>query len=225
MVRQRPAFAALIGMAASSALVCTPSVVKAYSTSVLSGGFAALDLGVLGLSKSARARAGVGLGIAGQLRVGAEFWDSLSLATSIVVLTPRDRRPIKVPVIDCTSVGGTVIGCGDEVSDQESVVQGGALSFEAGYQVRLQFQDRAWLLPTLLLGYQQNVSTLERKVTCGGCPDAQKLDLVTSGMYLAPAMRVAFGEKGWWALGLRSQWFVTGDVTHISLLSIEVYLH
>jgi hypothetical protein len=47
----------------------------------------------------------------------------------------------------------------------------------------------------------------------------------SSGVYLAPALRVAFGEMGSWAPGLRSQWFVTGDVTQISLFGLEVYLH
>ena len=192
---------------------------------MLSGAFVALDLGVLGLRESARARAGAGPGIAGQLRVGAELWDSLSLALGVVLLQPNDRHPISVPVVDCTSVGGSTVGCGDTVSNQQSVIQGGSLAFEAGYQLRLYVAERVSLLPTLLVGYQQNVSTLARGVNCDGCPDAKKLDLATSGLYLGPALRVALGDSGWWALGLRSQWFLGGDLTQLSLLSIELYMH
>jgi hypothetical protein len=194
---------------------------KDVEPSPLTGGFIGLDAGLLALQQSARRREGLGLGFAGNLRGGFTFWGALNVNLGVGVLIPSDERPFSEMVVSCSSVGGALVDCEDDPHSLDSTVGGGVLNVEAGYEVRIS----PWLypdfVPQLYAGYQANIATLERSVSCSGCSDGDQLDVATSGLYVAPALRITLDSERLWAIGVRSQWFVTGDVKQMTLLGVE----
>ena len=67
----------------------------------------------------------------------------------------------------------------------------------------------------------QIASGLKRGISsCSDCP-SQSLDASAIGAYLAPFFRVTFGRQGLIGLIARSQWFMAGDLTQMTVFGLE----
>lgn len=186
----------------------------------LSGGYLALDAGIVTPSSQMGDRVGIGLGGALQVRVGFELWDTVLLGLGIGGIFPHDRRPFSQAVVDCDTVGGQVVSCDDEPHSAESTVSASLFTMETGVQRRFRPWDSTSWTPGLTLGYGASLYGLHRRVSCDGCPSFG-LDAKVSGAYVAPFFRVTFGELGMWAAVLRSNWFLTGELQQMSTLGVE----
>lgn len=186
---------------------------------VLSGLYMGVDMGYVRLDQAAERRIGAGPGLAIQLRFGVEFWDHINAGIGFGGLLLKDRDPISEMVVDCTTVEGTVVTCDDEPHSQRSNVQAGFLWIDVGAQQRI----RPWLSNSFTLGaaigYQFG-SAFSRGVDCQGC-DRIDLDATATGAYLAPFLRVTFGEMGYVAAALRWALYVSGDVASVATLGFE----
>lgn len=189
----------------------------------LSGVYGALDLGIMALDAEAEARVGAGPGVSLQLRFGIEFWDHVLAALAFGSLWPNDRRPFSELVVDCTEINGVNVGCSDDPHEQSSSVSATFLGFEIGVQRRFRPAQSVSLTPGLLLGGSTDLGGLTRAVDCDGCREV-RLDADVAGWYLGPFFRVTFGKMGAVAAILRAQWFLTGDLMHVSTLGIEAGL-
>lgn len=187
---------------------------------VLSGGYFGLDVGYATIAADAADADGIGPGAGVHFRLGFEFWDHLFVASGIGGLLLSDRAPIYEMVVDCTSVNGQVVGCGDQAHEQGSNVSATLLLAEVGLQHRFRPALTLSWLPGIAVGYQRALSDLSRSVDCKGCTSID-LDASASGVYLGPFFRVTFGNLGAIALIVRSQWYLTSDVIQMSSLGIE----
>lgn len=190
---------------------------------ILSGGYAGLDLGLLAVRKGARQRVGIGLGPAFGFHAGAAFWDHLVVSTGFAIYAPADNDPTSELVVTCSTFDGHDLGC-SEPSSQNSGVSGSFAYFEGGFQHRFRPWVNSSLAPGALVGLTAELQAPARGVACEGCADSVKLPVSTSGVYVAPFLRVTIGERGNYALVARSQIFVSSDLAHFTTLSGEVGL-
>jgi hypothetical protein len=133
-----------------------------------------------------------------------------------------DKRPYSEPVVDCTTVDGTIVDCGTSPHSEDSTVGAALFTMEGGLQHRFRPWRSTSSSPGMMLGYSTTVKGLNRSVDCDGCK-SMRLDLVTAGTYLAPFFRVTFGQTGNMARVLRSSWFLRGDIVHVTTLGIEIF--
>jgi hypothetical protein len=138
---------------------------------------------------------------------------------SIGALVFKDRKPISEVVVDCTTLHGSPINCGDPYT-KESTVGGALIALDTGYQHRFRPWHSASVLPTALMGYAWNLGGLSREIGCDGCKEVPVRGVDASGLYVGPALKITFG--GFLALGLRSEVFLTGDLAHRTILDLEV---
>lgn len=190
---------------------------------VLSGGYFAIDLGLLAIDKSARERVGIGLGPGFDFRVGGEVWDRFIFGMGFAIYSPADNQPTSEVVVTCTTIDGQSLGC-DGPASEDSTVTGSFFSFEAGVQHRFRPWLSASLTPAALLGFTTELMPPKRGVGCDGCPEAVALPVDTSGLYIAPLFRVTIGESGNYAVVARSQIFLTSDLNHFTTFGAEVGL-
>jgi len=188
---------------------------------VLSGYFIGIEGGVASLKSSANDRAAIGPGGAVALSLGMALWDQLPLGFSFGGVFMEDKTPFSEFVVDCTTVGGTPVGCGDPQS-QKSTINGSFLSFETGYQRRFRPMPTVSLLPAALVGYLAAPGGLSRGVGCDGCKSIPVDGVSPGGVYLAPSFKITFGRTGFFAVALRSELFLTGDLLHRTLLGLEI---
>ena len=87
----------------------------------VSGGYMALDFGLVSFDSSAAERAGVGVGPIFQVRFGAEFWDQFLAGVSLGTYSLHDKRPFSETVINCQEVSNV---CGDPSPAKSSVATG-----------------------------------------------------------------------------------------------------
>jgi hypothetical protein len=194
-----------------------------YRGGILSGGYFAVDVGLLAVRQRARERVGIGLGPGFDLRAGAAFWDHLVIGAGLAIYTPADNDPTSELVITCTTFEGQSLGCSGP-SRQDSGVAGSFASFESGYQHRFRPWINSSLTPGAVLGFTAELHPPSRGVACEGCPDSVALPVSTSGVYAAPFFRVTIGERGNYAVVARSQIFLTSDLAHFTTLGAEMGL-
>ena len=198
-----------------------PKTCRTPRAGTLSGGFLALDLGFFQPSQRAAEQAGLGPGIAGSFRLGFELWDALVLAAGISGVSPADRRPTSETVVDCHSIQGALETCETNAHSQSSEISGGeAAIFEAGLQHRFRPWRALSISPGAMLGYTAAFRSLKRGVDCSGCASTD-LHLSVSGGYVAPFLRVTFGQLGMYAAVVRSAWFFSGEMRQMTTLGIE----
>jgi len=189
----------------------------------LSGGYLALDVGFFEPSRQAAAQAGIGAGAAASLRIGFELWDTLVLGAGLSGLLPADERPTSENVVTCTSIQGAGETCETSGHPQESEIGGGlAATFEVGLQHRFRPWRSLSISPGAMLGYAAAFHSLNRGVACDGCSSTD-LGVSVSGAYATPFLRVTFGQRGMYAAVVRSAWFLSGEMQHMTTLGIEVF--
>lgn len=187
---------------------------------ILSGGYIAVDLGILAPRQGARERAGIGLGPGFHLRAGVEFWDHLVIGVGIALYQPTDNKPTSELVVTCSTFEGREFDCGEPRSESSGIW--GSFAFvESGYQHRFRPWVSSSLTPGALMGLAAEVQAPHRGVACEGCADAVALPISTSSVYVAPFLRVTIGERGIYAVIARSQLFVTSDLAHFTTLGAE----
>ncbi len=164
-----------------------------------------------------RDREGIGPGPALQFGGGVEFWDQLIVGLDIGVYGASDDKPFSEAVIECDQFNM----CGAPKSAESSITGSGFLALETGYQRRLRPWDTSSFSLGLVGGYFLPFASHQRKV--GNCDDCTvvAVDTCAAGAYLAPFLRVTFGDVGNWAMIVRSRWFVSGDLAQMTLLGVE----
>jgi len=190
----------------------------------LSGGALALDVGLISLHSAAAQRGQIGSGGTVDIRLSFAFWDQWLLGIMGGGLLPSDHAPFEQRVVDCQTVNGTQVGCDDMARNQKSTVSNGFLGLETGYQHRFRPWRTSSLLPKVIVGYAQRLSKLSRGVNCDGCKSIPIEDVNTSGVFLAPAFAVTFGATGELAVGVRSEWYLIGDLAQRTMLDFELGL-
>lgn len=187
---------------------------------VLAAYYMGFAIGVASFDAPTRARLGVGPGMAFGGSFGVAFGHEFPVNFGFGFLFPDDRRPFTEPVVTCSSYDGTDLGCtGPE--ETESHVTGAYASIDGGYQPRFQIMESLALLPGALLGYLSIAGELERGIGCEGCTERPISDSNEAGWYVAPALRTVLGIEQFFALSIRSQWFVTGHFQHMTVLGVE----
>lgn len=190
---------------------------------VLSGGFVGFDVGYAEPHAQARERASIGKGALIDVRLGLEFWDQLLVTLSFGSFHFKDKAPTSELVITCEEYQGVTLSCDDEPYAQKSVVRGGHVSYEAGYQYRIRPHKKFSIAPAALVGYLALFRGIVREVVCEGCPDGQDLDLALDGAYLAGLLRITFGRVGFVSFMVRSQWSLTGDLRQVTSFGFEAF--
>jgi hypothetical protein len=184
---------------------------------LFTGSFVGLELGVVAARSPTAKRAGIGPGLALGASLSGVLWDQVLIGFGGLYLKPSDRQQFSERVVNCNEAGGD---CGNP-HDVDSSISGGQVRFELGYQHRFRPARIASIVPGLWLGYAQNVERLTRGIpTCDDC-SGEDLHIRSSGAYIAPFVRTTFGSTGSFALSLRSQWFATGDLLHMTLFALE----
>lgn len=153
----------------------------------------------------------LGLSLAMTLR------DHVPVAFAFSGLMLNDRMPFTERVVLCTS--GV---CGDPY-DAESHAEASLLSLEMGYQHR--FWSSYWtsLLPAFLMGYAWNPGGMSRGISCDGCKSVEIDAIHVGGLYLAPSFKLSsLVGKATFAFALRSEFFLTGDLSNRTLLGFEI---
>jgi hypothetical protein len=178
-----------------------------------------LALGFIAFEPAAERRGGIGGGAALHFTGGIALWDRIPMHVGFGALVPRDRAPIYQEGVFCEVDENGLEICGEPEVGKSSV-SGGYLSFETGYQHRLRLSSSVALVPAGLLGYLWNVSAFSRAVGCKEC-QSFPVDVNASGGYVAPLLRVAFGTHGAVALSVRTNWFMAGDLRHMTLFGLE----
>lgn len=186
---------------------------------VVSGGYVALDVGWAAFAPAAAERAGVGMGPAFHVRFGVEFFDQVLAGVGIGSYGLHDKRPFSQLVVSCQMLTNQC----SQPSSAETSIATGFVTAEVGYQTRFRPALAISLTPGATLGYLQSFVSLSRSIDCVDCK-REVLDLVESGAYVAPFFRVTFDQLGWVAVILRSEWFFTSDIKHMTFLGGEVLL-
>ncbi len=181
------------------------------------GGFMGLEGGIVAAQSAAAKRAGIGPGVALGVSAAGVLWDQVLIGVGGVFLGPSDRQKFSELVVSCAAQG---VDCSNP-READSSISGGQLRFELGYQHRFRPVRIVSMAPGLWLGYAQDIEGLQRGIpNCNDC-SGEDLNIRSSGAYVAPFVRATFGGTGAFALSLRSQWFVTGDLLHMTLLGLE----
>jgi hypothetical protein len=188
---------------------------------IVSGWYAAVDLGQMSIQDRAQQSSSLGGGFAFQARVGLAFFDYVVIGVALGAYYPHDSRPAVKRVFACSELNGQIIGCfSDRMSLKSDSVTGTFMTGEAGLQYRLRL--RMWSLSAgSVAGYLYTMGGLDRTFDkCRDCA-AIPVDLTARGVYVAPFLRATFGSFGVWGLIIRSQWFVTGDLQQMTYLGVE----
>jgi hypothetical protein len=188
----------------------------------LSGGYVGLDIGMLQPARSTADRVGISLGLAEGVRFGLEFWDTLLIGIGAFATQPGDDRPTSEAVVDCTTDVVGISTCDTEPHSVGSGIVGGGFTVETGIQRRFRPSLGVSLSPGAMLGYVAEIGALKRGVDCDGC-NAVELDASVSGGYVAPFFRVTFSQLGTYAAVVRSAWFFSGDMQHMTTLGFELF--
>ena len=189
----------------------------------LSGGYLGLDIGMLKPARSTADRVGISLGPAEGVRFGLEFWDTLLIGIGVFATQPADDRRTSEAVVDCTTDVVGISTCDTEPRRGEStILGGGGFTVETGVQHRFRPWLAASFSPGAVMGYVAELGTLKRGVECEGCKTVE-LDASLSGGYVAPFLRVTFTQLGMYAAVVRSAWFFSGDMQHMTTLGFEVF--
>ena len=194
-------------------------------TGVLSGWFLGLDLGKVTLRQTASDRSGVSGRFMGEVRLGFALLDHISLGIALGGFTFRDDAPFEEEVFECREEFGVIVSCDDERHSEKSMVTGSGLAeVELGLQHR--FRPNGWmsLLPGAAIGHLAGFSGLKRIIPA--CDDCTKrsVDLHLSGHYVVPSFFLTLTREGSFAFGVRSRWFWTGDIRHVTTFAFEVGL-
>jgi hypothetical protein len=187
----------------------------------LSGGYFGIDAGVVAPKGYAADRVGLGTGFGGVARLGAEFWDQLIIGIGVGFFQFGDNRATSELVVTCTTVDGVKTGCDGSPHLESSSITTGAVSVEAGYQKRFRPSRGVSLSIGGLAGYMQGFGQMKRGVDCQGCPSTS-VDATATGVYVSPFFRVTVGRAGTYAMIVRTQWFVTGDLLQFTSMGVEM---
>jgi hypothetical protein len=187
---------------------------------VLTGGYFALEVGFSSLRPPVADRIGADTGTAVRMRIGFELWDHVVLGAGFGFLDFGDLHPTSEQVVDCVRDQRGNETCDATPHSESSSITGAVAVLEAGYQYRFRPSRSTSLVPVLYAGYQFS-KPLERGVGCQGCPSTS-LDASARGAYLAPFLRVTFLNI--FAVFVRSDWYVTGDLVQQSSLGFEIGL-
>jgi hypothetical protein len=188
---------------------------------VLSGGYFGIDFGVVAPKGSAADRVGLGDGFGGVARLGAELWDQLILGVGVGFFQFGDNRATSELVVTCTTVNGVTTGCDDSPHLASSSITAGDASVEAGYQRRFRPSHGVSLSVGGLTGFMQGFGRMKRGVDCQGC-SSTSVEATAGGVYVSPFFRVTVGRAGTYAMIVRTQWFVTGDLLQFTSLGFEM---
>jgi hypothetical protein len=202
--------------------VAEPDMGTSRSDGTVSGGYVAFEGGYATIDADAGDRVGAGPGFGGRIRAGVEFFEQLTVAIGIGGFLLNDRQPFTERLIQCSSVEGVVVSCGDEANDYSSSVGAQMFLVETGYHHRFRPWYDISLSPGAMLGYQLAFSDLERSIdSCSECREV-RLNATVDGLYLGPLFRVTFGPMGIFALTLRSDWYLTGNMQQMTTLGFEM---
>jgi hypothetical protein len=162
---------------------------------VLSGVWFGVGFGPAALKRAVAARAAVGSGTDFRLTLGAALWDHLSLAFSGGRMHLTDPQP------------------------SSSAWSGGLFNLETGLQHRFR-PSRSWsLLPFAFVGHLWNVGSFVRRNECDDCKDVPIPGVSANGVYAGPGFKVTFA--GWLGIALRSDLFLSGDLSHRTIATVE----
>lgn len=188
----------------------------------LSGGSLGVFGGPVALKSAAAERGGIGSGSSVAITIGTAWRDRVPLTLSWSFLTLSDRQPFSEFVVDCTTLNGGVVGCGDPHAQSSTVTSGSLLALETGYQYRFRPSRWASLLPAAVVGYLWSVSEFSRGVLCDGCmPSIPIRGVNVGGPYLGPSFKVTLNTMAM-ALTARAEFFARGDLGHRILIGIEL---
>lgn len=188
----------------------------------LSGGSLGVFGGPAALKPAAAERGGIGTGSSVAITVGTAWRDRVPLTLVWSLLNLSDRRPFSESVVDCTTLSGAVVSCGDPHAEDSTVASGSLLALETGYQHR--FRPASWtsLLPAAVFGYLWSVGQFSRGVGCEGCSPSIPIQGVhVGGPYVGASFKMTSNEMPM-ALTARAEFFARGDLGHRFLLGIEL---
>jgi hypothetical protein len=161
--------------------------------------------------------------MAGQMRLGVALWDRVAIALAFSSLLLKDEAGYTTWGIECLEVEGVVISCDDEPVEVGSTLDALMGGLELGYQHRFRPWAPVSIVPGVMAGYMHSFGGLERSIACDGCGSV-RLDVELDGAYLAPFVRITFGRTGSFALTLRPQYFLSGELRHSSYVGLELGL-
>jgi hypothetical protein len=189
------------------------------SDRTLSGFAVGFFTGPSRLKGPAAERAVAGPGEASLFTLTLSLWDQLALGFTAGRVKPHDRKPFSQVVVECTEEYGSE-SCGDPRSVTSDILAT-TVSVETGYQRRFRPWRAIALLPSVLVGYTWNPDGLSRRiVACDDCKTIPIPGVSARGAYVAPIFKLTF-LSGLFALGVRSEIFLTGDVAHRTMLGLE----
>jgi len=204
-----------------------PSDVERCSTpreGVLSGYFVGAGIGYLSPRSDGGTRAAVGSGWTSQVQLGLEFYDHMLVAVSFggyVLSGTRTYNPAQAVCdeINARNAGTDLpnLNCTGPTKDSDVSTYTG--SAEVGFQHRFRPSFSTSWAPGLVVGYLHAFGGTA-SIGCEKCGDP-KTDFAGYGAYLAPFVRLTFGTTGDFALLLRSDWFVSGDLQESLAFGLE----
>lgn len=188
----------------------------------VSGGFLGLELGAVSVRDRLEAHTGLSGRVTYALRLGIAFVDQLIVQGAFGGFTFNDAHAFSTEVVDCQGSDPDTAVCDDDPHEAESTTTTMYLTVEAGYQYRLRW-SWASLVPGLLLGYLGHTSEIVRGIMrCVDCPGEAVEGVDLSGGYIAPFVRFTFGGSGTFAISVRSQWALAGDLEHMLVFGLDV---
>jgi hypothetical protein len=188
----------------------------------VSGGFLGLELGAVSVSDRLETRTGLSGRVTYALRLGIAFVDQLIVQGAFGGFTFNDAHAFSTDVVDCQGSDPDTAVCDDDPHEAASTTTTTYLTAEAGYQYRLR-SSWASLVPGVVLGYLGNTSEIVRGIMrCVDCPGEAVEGVDLSGGYLAPFVRFTFGGSGTFAISVRSQWALAGDLGHMLVFGLDV---
>ena len=96
------------------------------------------------------------------------------------------------------------------------------LALETGYQHRFWRSYWTSFLPGAFAGYAWNPGGFTRGVFCDECKSVHVGGVDAGGVYVGPSLKMALAlGRGMSTVGLRSEFFLTGDMVNRTLLGFE----